>query len=268
MIQILQSTRGPGLQVLFFLVVSLSLTGIGRYNLHVKPKTTKEKHKEVLSLPPGEVLRQLDLGYHTLMADLLFIRGNLYYGTHIMTDESFPWMENFIDMVLELDPDFKRIYLWGALVTVFYKRQIDFIPKKLVERANHILTKGMQRFPHDYEFPMRIGYNLYYELGEIGKAIPYFERAASLEGAPDWIDETLMSLYKRENQRDLAIKILQEFMMKDEGIINEALRARMLHIMTKEERDQVLSFRRYLEKDWKACCGYLSFDTYLLVKEL
>ena len=68
-------------------------------------------------VPPGRVLRQLDLGFHSMMADMMFIRANLYYGKHILTDEQLPWLDNFNDVLLDLDPDFKKAYFWAAMVT-------------------------------------------------------------------------------------------------------------------------------------------------------
>ncbi len=168
--------------------------------------------KEVLLLPPGRILRQIDLGYHSLMADMLFIKTNIYYGEKMYGDQETPWLPGFIQSLIEIDPDFKTSYLWGALVTTYYQRQIDDVPLELIERANKILEAGMGRFPGDYRFPMRIAFNLYYELGDTDAALPYFERASQTPGAPTWIKEKLVDIYSKAGRQELARRTLSDLL--------------------------------------------------------
>ena len=171
------------------LLTLLGLTALTRIEIKAMPTNSAALAKEVLLLPPGTVIRHIDLGYHGLAADLLFIRANLYYGHHMHTDEQTPWLADFIDSLLVVDPDFKKSYLWGAMVTLYFQRQVDSIPRSRIERANRILEKGMERFPKDSDFPAQIGYNLHYELGDPAASLPYFIQAASLPNAPEWLDE-------------------------------------------------------------------------------
>ena len=224
--------------------------------------------KEVLLLPPGKILRQIDLGYHSLMADLLFIKANVYYGEKMYADQETPWLPGFINSLIEVDPDFKTSYLWGALVTTYYKRQIDDVPVELIERANRILEAGMRRFPDDYRFPMRLAFNFYYELGNVDAALPFFERASQTPGAPMWIREKLVDLYSKAGRQELARRTLSDLLAGTEDpTLIKALRNRMQALLTKDESKDLVSRQQSLISDWKERYQYLTFDLYLLIRE-
>jgi tetratricopeptide (TPR) repeat protein len=246
----------------------LLVVGAGRYHLHVLPKDGEAIGKEVLLAPPGKVLRRLDLGWHSLAADLLFIRANLYYGHHILSDEQLPWLASFIDTLLELDPDFRKVYLWGAMVTVHNKRVIEFVPEDLIQRSTSILKMGMRRFPEDHRFPMRIAFNYYYELGDADQAIPYFERAARIPGAPDWLKKKLVDLYSTKGRLKLARQTLAELIMETEDpVLSQALRDRLAALMNEEEREKFVASRRAIMKEWQAVYGFIPLDLFLLIRE-
>jgi len=250
------------------LLLLLPLAIGGRYALHERATTDRVTFKEVVLLPPGKVLRQLNLGYHALTADLLFIRANLYYGHHILTDEQLPWLSDFVDTLLEVDPYFKKAYFWGAMVTLFPKREIDVIPPELVERANRLLRAGMRRFPEDHQFPLRLAFNYYYELSDADSAIPYFELAASLPGAPGWIRSKLVDLYTKKGRRELARKTLLGILAEEtDPVLSGVLRARLALVMEKPERDELVAARQALVRKWKERYAYLSYDLFLLIRE-
>ncbi|RME27357.1 MAG: hypothetical protein D6806_04755, partial [Deltaproteobacteria bacterium] len=164
----------------------------GRFGLVTETPPSRQVLVEVFSLPPGRVLRDSALGWQTVLADLLFIRANLYYGEHIQDDENLPWLDGFIDSLLEVDPDFKAAYLWSALVSKYRKRDTSLVPESALERSVEILKRGARRFPNDYRFSMRIAFELYYEQGKMEEALPYFEKASRLPGAPRWLREKLV----------------------------------------------------------------------------
>lgn len=219
-------------------------------------------------LPPGSVIRQLDLGYHSLAADLLFIRANLYYGHHMYTDEQLSWLPQFIDNLVEVDPLFHKAYHWGALVTVFYRREIDVVPRSLVERANRLLEAGMQRFPDDPSFPARIASNLYYELGEVDASLDYFLRAASLPGAEQWVQEKNIDLLSRSGRKKAATEVLHRMIaLEEDPALSRALRSRMAYLLAEPERKALEQRWRGLLREWKASYPYLDLNLYLLIRD-
>ena len=251
-----------------FLLSLLSLIIWMRFEIKGMPADPTARAKEVLLLPPGAIIRRIDLGYHGLAADLLFIRANLYYGHHMHTDEQTPWLANFIDSLLAVDPSFKRAYLWGAMVTIYFQRQVSSVPRARVERANRILEKGMERFPDDPDFPARIGYNLHYELGDSAASLPYFIQAASLPDAPAWLNEKILDLFNKQGRKEAAKDVLTSMVLStSDPNLNRTLTARMAFLMDEEEREQVEGIRSRWQADWRRDYPYLNYDLFLLVRE-
>lgn len=250
------------------LTLALILAGGGRYALHELPAADGQGIKEVLLVPPGKVIRQLDLGHHALAADLLFVRANLYYGQHILTDENLPWLSDFIDILMELDPDFKKVYLWGAMVVLFPKREMPTTPVELVHRANRILEAGMRRFPGDHRFPMRLAFNQYYELGDADASIPFFKAAAETPGAPRWLQKKLLELYSIKGRAELAKQTLIQIIAEEtDPVLSDTLKLRLSQLLEKEEREELEARRQELVRQWQERYAHLPFDLYLLIRE-
>ncbi len=264
-----KSTGVQRYALISMLVLSCSVvTAATRWLSFRHAATDPLRIKEVLLLPPGRILRQIDLGYHSLMADLLFIKANVYYGEKMYGDQETPWLPGFIKSLIEIDPDFKASYLWGALVTIYYKREIDDLPTELVERANRILEAGMRRFPDDYRFPMRMAFNFYYEMGDADAALPYFERASQTPGAPTWIREKLVDIYSKTGRQELARRTLADLLAGTEDpTLIKALHDRMQVLLTRDERKDLLDKQQTLISDWKQRYRYLTFDLYVLIRE-
>ena len=250
------------------LVCALALTGWARYRLETTDPPATDELREVLLVPPGEVIRRIDLGYHTQAADWLFLWANLYYGHHMYTDERFPWLADFIDILIDVDPDFEKAYLWGAMVTVYNRREIDFVPAELVERANRLLLAGMDRFPEKYIFPMRIAFNLYYELGDPQRAIPYFVRASKLPGAPGWLKKKALDLYSKKGDKQLAREMVTAILAETgDQALSDAMHARLQTLLKPEERERLTRVRERLLAEWRSDFEHLPYDLFLLVRE-
>jgi tetratricopeptide (TPR) repeat protein len=246
----------------------LAGVGLARWSIANRPGQDQSQLKEVILMPPARVLRMVDLGYHSLLADLLFIRTNLYYGEKILADIPSPWLKTFIENLIEMDPGFKKSYLWGALATIYFKREMNNVPEDLIVRANQILELGMTRFSEDYVFPMRIAFNYYYELGDVEAALPYLVKASVLPGAPDWINEKLVDLYKKKGRLELARLTLMDLLAKDsDPMIRNVLRDRLRAIMPTEEHQAILQELDRLAGGWKSSYPYLPFETFLWVQE-
>ncbi len=255
-------------KVAVVLTLGIGLAGWGRAQLWSRPQQKTQHLQEVLMVPPGKVLRQWDLGYHSLMADLLFIRANLYYGQHMLTDEQTPWMAHFIGILLDLDPGFKKAYLWGAMVTLYFKRVMDAVPEELVLRANRVLARGMKQFPDDHRFPMRIAFNYYYEMGDIERALPFFNRAARVPGAPDWIRKKAADLYSKQGRRDLSAQMLKELVAEaDNPAMLRSLQDRLRSNLSEEDRKALLWTQERLLEEWEARYDFIPYDLFLLIRE-
>ena len=48
------------------------------------------------------------------VADLLFLRANMYFVSHLFSDRIFPWLDLYVDTILALDPDNPTVYEWAS----------------------------------------------------------------------------------------------------------------------------------------------------------
>lgn len=250
-------------------VFSLAATVLGRWMLERSGGEPGFDAREVFLLPPADTLRVMDLGHHEVFADLLFIRANLYYGEHILTDERLPWLRDYVSTIIRLDPDFRQTYLWGAMVLLYQSREVSYLPPEQIDQANGILRRGLERFPGDYRFPMRIGYNLYYEMGAADEAIPYFERASRMPGAPSWLAVKILDLHTKKGRYAMAARMLEDQMSRiEDPELIRMLEERMKVVLDDSRREHVKRFWEELVARWHRHYDYCSFDFFLLVDVL
>jgi hypothetical protein len=263
-----QNNRKKIIYLAGLVVICLLIVGWTRIKLNQRPQDQAAKLKEVLMLPPGDVIRQIDLGYHTLAASLLFIRANIYYGHQMANYLETHWLQDFVRILIELDPDFRKIYMWGAMATTYYSRTIDHVPPARIMLANQILALGLERFPDDYKFPMRIGFNFHYEIGDADRAIPFFAQAANKANAPKWLKEKLVDLYSQKGRKEIAKNILAELIGESEDPnVTATLRQRMKYILNEDERKKITNLQKRLLHEWKTNFEFIPFDLYLLIRE-
>lgn len=98
-------------------------------------KTDEWLQMRMSFLPQTDVLKPILLGFETTYANFLWFKTVNYYGTHRLTDKSYPWLTQMVDMVTKLNPYFEPAYEWAGL----------FIPDDLddPEAARIILNRGI-----------------------------------------------------------------------------------------------------------------------------
>jgi hypothetical protein len=149
------------------------------------PKDARTRGTETVYLPPKQVLRFLALGHQSFVSDMLFIRANGYFSSHLWLDRRFPWLDHYVAAIIGLDPDNPRVYVWASQV-VKYGQLID---DDVIERSNRYSRLGAERFPDNWQFYHDIGANYLFEGRKTGEddrkrrmelALPYIKIATSL----------------------------------------------------------------------------------------
>jgi hypothetical protein len=85
-------------------------------------------------LSQGEKIKPYLLGFHTAYASYLWIRTTLYFGSHITSDNQFPWLYRMLDMVTQLNPRFFPAYEFAGLVLPDLTGEVD-VARILLERG-------------------------------------------------------------------------------------------------------------------------------------
>lgn len=130
-------------------------------------------------LPESGKIRPYLLGFHAAYADYLWIQTTLYFGSHYMTDQQFPWLIHMVDLVSKLNPDFYPAYEFAGLMIPDICRNPD-AARVIVERG---LTSHVERKWKLYYFLGMIYYKYY---NDRQTAASYIARAVMLPNAPGY----------------------------------------------------------------------------------
>jgi hypothetical protein len=142
------------------------------------------------------------MGYDVHLADLIWVRSVLMFGTY-WDDTSDPrwteWLGGMITAATTLDPDWHTLYSYGGLML---KVLGDY------EASNRVFIAGSEVFPDDYfmKFSVAMNYHLYLEEPE--EAYVWATAASELEGAPTWYAGAAMAMYAKEQTRAVGIRFL------------------------------------------------------------
>jgi hypothetical protein len=261
------------------LTISLLLTIIvvNRYALvsarDIRANDVVVETAEVMYVPRAGLVRAMFLGYDQAAADVMWLKTIDYFARHFLHDRRYAWLEHFIDLVVELDPQFRRVYHWAG-TNVLYGRRFT---NENVMRSNVYYEKALERFEDDSEAAYRLGVNYFFELKTKDealrtawndKALSYFEMAANMPGAPQRMVALVASLYSRLGQQQAALQYLLDLYSASES---DAER-KMLHARIKEmeadvDLDAVDAARNAFESRRTAHFDYLSPDQYIALGE-
>ncbi len=159
------------------------------------------RHMEnLLYLPQSEHLKEMSLGYRTVLADILWIKAIGYFGGHNLTDQEYPWLFHILDQVTSLDPLFHHAYTLGGVVLA--------VEGESVAQSIALLRKGMDYFPGDWLLPFYIGLDSFYYLKNPVVAADYITVAATLPGHPEYLPRLAASLLSRSGRLPAAIAFL------------------------------------------------------------
>ena len=170
-------------------------------------------------LPPSSALRVASLRHTELLADLIHARANVYFGTQLHARVPTKWLARYLDSAIDMDPKFERLYLAGSAMLIYNGQRIS---PDMVLAAIHVLDRGRNAFPFEWDFPFQIGFNLLFELpqdaGEDDPRVPgwrqrgveMLRQAALYEGVPYFIPNLVARMLTKSGADDLAIRHLEQ----------------------------------------------------------
>lgn len=186
------------------------------------------KLQRFMYLPQGEHLRIAVLGYHQVVADLLWIPVIQAMGERTVSEQAGHWIAHALDVITTLDPKFIRVYEAGGLALT----TLVTMP----EESNRLLQKGIGHNPDVWELPFLLGFNYYFELHDDLKAAEYIARASRLPKAPVYLAPFAARLYVSARDPEDAIAFLsQVYAQTTEENMKQVLERRLKEVIV--ERD-------------------------------
>jgi hypothetical protein len=190
--------------------LAIALAGLAHTPLgHSRPVLPEQE--ELPLFPSGRMLRAIDLGQPTLIADLAWLQAIQYYGKHRMGDRQYPLAAHLFDTVVGFDPAFRTAYLFGALVLEEATGSLD--------ASRELLRRGEREMPMEWMFPFSQGF-MEYRKGNVALGAREMERASRLPGAPGYAARLAAHAYARAGRPDRAEELWEaiERETEDPGI--------------------------------------------------
>ncbi len=194
-------TRLNAKTILQCLTSILLLVAAAGFNLKITAlRESYPSFKNPVFLPKAGALRLASLDFEGLAADLVWIKGAIYFGSHYrQRGFRFPWMAPLLNLATDLDPLYYDVYWYGS----------SLLPD--VHEAIRLLKKGMKYFPNNWKFPEMIGFYYQYYLQDYKSAGKYYEIASMKPGHPPFVPSLASRFYTQAGELDAAIRVLKNF---------------------------------------------------------
>jgi hypothetical protein len=227
---------------------------------------------DVLLLPRSGPLRVMSLGQHELAADLVYLRAVIYFGTEAGGKRDYRWLENYLQTIVDLDPQWKTPYRWAGIATMYNGTTIR---QKDVELSSRFLRLGAEHFPSDWELPFMLGCNYLFEMKwgdeaaharNTAEGVEWIRRAALLGGAPPWAALLAATILRKEGQDEAALRHLEQvyYATSDERTRAE-VRARLLSLKAKIDFGRADKERAEFDAAWHGDLPYVSETLYAII---
>ncbi|HEY1586145.1 MAG TPA: hypothetical protein VGH63_10700 [Polyangia bacterium] len=228
--------------------------------------------EDVLYLPQPSALHALALGHDELAADLVFIRGLIYFGSQLELKGDYRWLENYLNTITTLDPSWKTPYRWAGVATMYNGRPIT---NAAVMMSNHFLERGVRQFPDDWELPFMLGCNYLFEMQtddpkkheeyrRIGGE--WIRHAAIVGGGPPWVPLLAATIMRQEGRDEAAVRHLEEVYVSTQDEHTRAeVRNLLISLHAKIDLARAERERVAFEAVWRATLPYVPADLFVAI---
>ncbi len=212
------------------LIPFLVLAGTAIFFLQNHIDRTREeadlRHARRFTAPDPAIVKAASMGYHTLVADIYWLRAIQYYSESVSRGFKPVDLYPLTRFITGLDPDYCMVYFFSGQNMM--GRGVD--PHKVVE----VLEKGKKHCPHKRKLPMLLGYCYYFHLNEREKAAENIELAAKMKELP-YLSLLASRIRNEAGQLETGLRFLEEMLKQteDEDARDRYIR-RITEIRTKQ----------------------------------
>jgi hypothetical protein len=176
-----------------------------------------------LMLRSGSAVRQMSLGYDSLVADIYWTRAVQYYGSRAGIDGAkFDLLWPLLDIATTLDSKLIIAYRYGAIF-------LSEPPPAGAGRPNlavELVKRGIAENPDNYYLSGDLGFLYYWRLQDYPKASEAYLEGSKIPNAPSWLKVMAARIAETggalETSRMIWSQIYENTQNKD--IRNEALK--------------------------------------------
>jgi tetratricopeptide (TPR) repeat protein len=197
-----------------------------------------ESTERLLYLRSGQTADRVFLTFDALAADVYWIRTIQHYGRDrksARTDDRFALLQPLLDLTTTLDPYFNIAHRFGA---VFLAMPPPNGPGR-TDQGVALLEKGLKTRPDRWQYAHDIGFIHYWYTGNYREAATWFERAASMPKAPEWLRPLAGVTLASGGDRQGARRLLQELLTSDADYLRQAAERGLAQLRTLDAIDSL-----------------------------
>jgi tetratricopeptide (TPR) repeat protein len=220
--------RGVSLALATALV--LSGAAVWRLGVHLDVKRySGDVAEEMMYFPSGRMTEVASMGFNSLAATLLWLRGIQYYGAHKRSDQYYLLAEHIFQTITDLDPHFMNAYRFGAFV----------ISQDMGQPAGgvELLKKGMRYNYDSWQLFFDLGFLYFVDVGDEKKAARYFSLASRFPDAPEIAKRFSAFAHKRAGNYAVSRKLWEEIY---QSTSNQAMKENALFSLKMVDLDESL----------------------------
>ncbi len=256
------------------LLLASSAVAITRLQPRLAARVHEVKLREdVYLLPPPSELRAMTLGYRAAVADAIWAKLIVEYGTHWQEKRAFTEAPRYLDAILALEPTFPLVYKYADTFIVYR-------PPRGTEEdwytAKRYLERGLRERAWDHDVWLHYGQFLAFtslsfvtdkqELEKFRReGAQALVRAVELGADPDR-SITAATLLGKYGERDAAIRQLRRaYALTDDAAERAQLDAKLGQLEATAEKDAAQRDMHIIETRWRKEYNFLSRNAYLLL---
>jgi tetratricopeptide (TPR) repeat protein len=194
--------------------------------------------ERLMYLRSGRVADRVFLSFDALASDVYWMRAIQHYGRDLKSTRvtgRFELLQPLLDLTTSLDPHFNLAYRFGA---IFLAMPPPTGPGE-TDKAIALLEKGLASNPTRWQYAHDIGFVHYWYTGNYEEAARWFDRAASMPGAPEWLRPLAALTLTQGGDRASARRLLTELKGSDESYISHAAERGLAQLQALDAIDQL-----------------------------
>ncbi|MFP2927901.1 tetratricopeptide repeat protein [Pyxidicoccus sp. 3LG] len=187
-------------------------------------------------LPRLEVVRAVGAPIHHLVTDYFWIQ--TIHAVGIAANRfQFRDIYDYADLVTELDPKFRQVYVFAGVSIPFHSRTGEWFN---TEESTRLLEKGLRNFPDHVFLRIVLAYNLSTFHQQYERAAKVVEEASRLPGAPEYLAGLATRLHAQAGNFDAGLDFARTLAATSEDPeTRELLEHRVLELELERELSRV-----------------------------
>lgn len=225
-----------------WVAVVIVVTGIGLAAAALHARDARDPlpapETRLLYLRSGRTADRLFLSFDAIAADVYWMRTIQHYGRDVRsrrTTGRFELLQPLLDLTTTLDPRFTVAYRFGAIFLAEPEPKGPGRP----DQAIALLQKGLASNPMRWQYAHDIGFVHYWYTGDYRQAAQWFERAAGMPRAPEWIGPLAALTLAQGGDRESGRRLLNELRSSDQGYVRAAAERGLAQLQSLDAIDEL-----------------------------